>query len=155
MSVKTINQIKGLITTLKKDEENLYKQLKEVRSNQTFKCLCGKYHKIRDTDSIVEVGWSQGYGYEDGYSYDKNFYAICPTKGFCNRFLYPSYWLTPYEKQTKYKFNAEKQFENIYRDLFKSCVKVDSKDFNYEWGNNNYIDENHKKFGINISGGIK
>lgn len=154
MSTKQINQIKSLLKTLDSDRLKLVAQLKEARSNQTFKCLCGKYHKIKDTNVVITEGWSQGSGYEDGYSYDKAFFAVCTAdKEIHNRFLYSSYFKIDYNKRED--FSAQKQFEYTYKELFKNVTKIDEDKFNCKWGNNTYIDDNHKKFGIDITEGLK
>jgi hypothetical protein len=146
-----IKELQNKLHSLRTSEAEINSEIKELRANKTIKCLCGKYHKIKDMDIIIPQRWHRGYSYEDGYNEDVGLFAVCAKNPeLANRLLFDDYSID-YYKRDVYKYNAKMQFATLYQHLFKSIVRIDEDKVPYKrWGNNEYIDKNHKKFEIKI-----
>lgn len=136
-------------------EENV--KYEKSLGNKRFLCGCGKMHAIKTCDAIQSHYYTPPSGCTGGdYWNTGEIYIICPLTKQRNRLLYKSYWEVDYENREKYAYNAEKQFRRLFSSKFKSITP----EHNYEnersdlirqsW-NNYYIDQNHKKFDIEIA----
>ena len=147
--MKTIlSQLKAL-EVQKKD---LLEQLKIKKGNQKFLCVCGKMHKFNACTAVTIEKYRPSQGYEDGYTYDADIRIICPATNVANRLLFNDH--PDYYKRQQYKYNAEAQFKRNYPldEVFKAHETVEDDKETRKWDNNYYIDKNHAKYGINITG---
>lgn len=144
-----MTKLQKLILKLESELATLKSRKTVEQSNQKFLCGCGKYHLIKSCDAIQTI-W---YSYSDDDWNDGEIQVKCPKSNLINRLLYKSYYDIEYPRRNEFKYNAEQQFNANYLHLFKSLEKKqkDEQD-RANYYNNYYIDTNHKKFGINITG---
>lgn len=142
-----MSKIDRLIKKTESYLTDLQTQKKAQLASKKFKCLCGKFHRIKDCEA-VQTHWYNDAAYEEGYI-EEDLKIICPiSKGMMK--LKFNDWDTPYELRHKLKYSLEKQFKNIYKHLFKRVYNDCEKDFPkflyYNYVTNNYFDENRKYF---------
>lgn len=147
-----ITKIELELKELKLKEQKLLEKLSKQKANKTFKCGCGKLHKIKDCIAIQTHWYESPHGCTGGDTWHTGeIQIICPITDNKNRILFDSYYKVEWTLRNDYSHNAESQFKRNYLNLFKSIIN-DYKEDNRKWWNNYYIDRNHDKFGINIPG---
>lgn len=139
-------KIKQELNKLEKRQEELYDQLKEFRANKKFKCVCGKFHAIKNC--VAKRYWQRPYGSDDYGSYGE-IYVVCPATQVENRFLFMSGYDLPYEERHSHGNNIGQQFSTMYWDLFKDRVLVETEHTTIP-NNNEYVSENYKRFDLRI-----
>ena len=144
-----ISEIKFRLNEIEQQKVSLLHELNVVRSNQKFKCICGKLHKIKDCHALECFKYINSSGYEDGYWNFSYIGMICKDSDVKNRFLFPSIYDVAYGVRDRIQFNAEEQFKRNYLRLFKT-VTIDNDSDKTPWANNTYFDNNHKKFEIEL-----
>jgi hypothetical protein len=146
-----MNTTKTRLAELDNQRQSLLAQREVEKANQKIKCLCGKMHAIKQFTAIQTHWYTSPSGCMGGDHWNTGeLQLVCPTTGIKNRLLYNSYYKVPYEKRGHYDHNAEMQFNRMYKHLFKEIIDEYKERTVGQWGNNYYVDENHKKFDIAI-----
>jgi hypothetical protein len=121
-------------------------KLRTNKANRMFRCeACKKLHKISSCDVFEPLHYNNG-AYEEGWESDNELWAVCPTTGIGNRFLFDDY-NTPRNQRVGTKFFWE------YRDLFKSLTTLmrnsqRAPEHQIRFINNYYIDSHRERFGL-------
>lgn len=141
----------SLRSQLKKIEQQkaeLLKKADEAKSKARIKCAsCGKMHMIKTLDAIQAHSYVPPSGCTDGaYWVDAEMQFICPKTEVVNRLLIFNHDV-PWEERNKYENDPEEQFKRMYKKLFRS-VKDTYSEKPYSQVNNDYVDENRKRFGL-------
>ena len=162
MSTKAERQLKDLDVQrgkLDAQRAELVGRIRKQRSLKTIRCACcKKLHRIRDLEFLQTYHYIDLLGCTDSaYWTPREGSFLCPDSSVRNRLLFHSYWNISYEKRDDLKHNAEQQFMRTYGLLFKS-----RSEYHDDWGQfgtgdpkpelipNFHIDDNHKKFGIEL-----
>jgi hypothetical protein len=142
--------IQSRLKALEDERKSLEAQLDTQRANKRFLCGCGAMHRIKDCDALRRLYYEGPHGCSGGdYWAYQELQVICPVTDSKNRFLYSSHYTTDWRLRDDYAHSAEMQFNRLYKHLFKSIADDHNKD-KRSWWNNEYVDQNHKKFGIKL-----
>jgi hypothetical protein len=150
-----MSKIQQALDALESQKSKLLDALDQERSRKQFECkACGKMHAINKCDVIQTHWYTSPHGCTGGdYWSQGELHIICPVTGIGNRLLTRSEYWVPWNKRSHYAHNAADQFSRMYKHLFKS-VKDTYRDSDfgdgYQYINTYYIDEHHKKFGIDV-----
>lgn len=143
MSKTKIEKLNSKIDEINKELEKHHKELNELRSKQSFLCVCGKRHRFCDCDAIIDLHWSNE-PYNEGYEEDRGIKIICPKTLIENRIYFPNEYNVKRFESREYKFKSK------YRKYFKSVAtrQIDYSVFYVQrnFTNNTYIDENWDKY---------
>lgn len=136
-----ILEIKKEINKLEENKTGLLKKLDDARAKKKFKCLCGKFHQIKQC-SAVHRTW------EDYIN--EELWIICPDTEIANRMLFNLDYSIDYAERLDFEHNLEKQFVTYYKKLFKEVIEECSDEgvSKYKRENNYYIDEHHESYGL-------
>lgn len=149
--------IEKQLASLEQQRAVLLAKQEAKRSNQMFKCsCCDKFHKIKNL-TVIQTHWYEGpHGCMGGDMWHTGeMQVICPTTGVRNRLLYHSTYQVDWRLRSHYAHNAEMQFNRMYKHLFKEVVDEHKEKTQNRWVNNYYVDENHKKFSIDVGVNLK
>ncbi len=154
--IKKMPTIQQQIASLEKQLSDLRNLQKSKDANKKFLCGCGQYHAIKSCNAIQSYQWDES----DKEYVETELQIECPKSNIINRLLYNSHNDIEWPRRYELKHNAEKQFKVRYLNLFKKwhswfpdLFSNNSRYFNSnssQYFNNYYIDQNHKKFGIDI-----
>lgn len=133
----------------------LIERIQKQRSRKMIQCTCcKKLYRICDLEFVQTYHYIDPFGCNGGdYWTPSEGGFLCPDSNVRNRFLFSSYWDAPYEKRNNFEYNAGQQFMKTYGPLFKSHSEDHERyDPKRKSIPNFYVDENHKKFGIELVG---
>ena len=139
-----ILEINKQIRELEENKKGLLKKLNNARAEKNFKCICGKFHTIKDCEAIHRT-------WEDYIN--EELWIICPENTeIANRMLFSNTEFSiPYEDRYKFNYNLGKQFIAYYKSLFKKIIEECGDDESkYKDKNNFYIEEHFIEFGLTI-----
>lgn len=149
--IRSEKEIFDRISEINKEVEELNIKLSKIRSNKSFRCGCGKMHKIKDCSVIQAHEYVSPHGCSGGdYWREIEIQVICPETDNKNRFLFNNHDVD-WDKRGYYDYNPQMQFKRIYLKLFKEIINDFGEDNRCYW-NNSYVDTNREKFGIKIKG---
>ena len=131
------------------------------KANLTIKCkACNGLHKIKDLTAIQTFWYERPHGCMGGdYWVDGELDFLCPDYPYArNRILFMESYKIPWGERSNFKYNAQEQFKRKYSGLFKEVLDgrddtVDKEGVTRKWQdlgfwNNEYVDQNRKKFGL-------
>lgn len=132
------------ISKLELQLQKLYKQKESQKSRKTFKCVCGKFHKIREC-SLIQHHYYNTRAYEEGWE-ESSISIECPVSKLRNQVHFNYNDDIGYPTMYDYEYDANKQFKRKYYGLFKDVIK----EYENSWQslNNDYFEKNRKKFGV-------
>lgn len=140
----TIAKVKKAISKYNNKLQELNLQLKELRGNIEFDCVCCNEgnHKIKDC-SIIQTHWYESpSGCIGGDTWHEGeLHILCPNTSYRNRVLFN----IPYDERKVQ--NAETRFR-WYLSLFKD-IKMEYDKPNYRWANNYFFDKNRDLLDLN------
>jgi hypothetical protein len=146
-----MNEIKKRLKALEEEQAELVKSLSETKANLKFLCSCGKMHTIKKCVAIQTHWYTPPHGCTGGdYWNEGELQIICPDTDFKNRIHFRNHDI-PWGHRHDYEYSAEEQFKRNYKPLFKEVIQ-DHDDDKRKWWNNDYFDQNHKKFDLNVKG---
>lgn len=144
------SKLEEKLVQLDLEKSKLLKLVDQECANKTFKCGCGKSHKIKQCVALKSHYYEGPTGCTGGdYWAYSELQVVCPDTDNKNRFLYDSKYSISWDLRNHYAHSAEMQFNRKYIHLFKEVIDVYGDD-KRKWWNNYYVDKNHEKFGIHI-----
>lgn len=130
-------------------KRKILKKIEKRNQQKTIKCAaCDKLHSIGSLDAIQMHWYTEPYGCTGGdYWNTGELRFVCPLTNIVNRLLFNNYDV-PWENRHEYEYDAEEQFRNNYKYLFKSVKDTYRDKENRKTVNNYYVDKHRKKFGL-------
>lgn len=148
--------LENKIEQLHKQEEKIRQSINARNRKRKIKCAsCSKSHEVCTLDAIQTHWYTPPSGCTGGDHWNiGEMQFVCPDTKIVNRIMFYNYDV-PWEKRSHYAWDPEEQFRRQYGDLFKSVKKTYEKVDHYKTVNNEYVDDNRKKFGLVEKGAYK
>lgn len=130
------------IVRLRAHEVALFEQLRGLRRQATFVCICGKRHRIGNCIA-VQTHWHHIDGYDNDWM-EGDIHIVCPDTKQENRIYFPH--------ATK-ENRRDTQFRHAFSELFKAMASRSDPDEHtsmakHPMHNNTYFDDHPEEFGL-------
>lgn len=142
-------RLEDKLEELRQEQNQILGLIDARNSKRKVKCSsCNEFHKIGDLTAIQTYWYVAPHGCTEGdYWREGELQFICPETGTINRLLFNNYDV-PWQERDKYDNDPQQQFKRNYKKLFREVIDAHDDSTPEEWVNNDYVDQNRKKFGL-------